>query len=93
MTAMLMTSGFKKAPLDADFIDFFQVADGVPAVVAGGDDKLGAGGKNLIPFDLHAGVALLAGRDRCRSGRRRRRSRNCTLYWGAFPWKYPGSTI
>ena len=40
--------GLQKAPADTDFILFFQVTDGVPAVVAGRNDELGSGGQNLF---------------------------------------------
>jgi hypothetical protein len=44
--------GLQETPADSQLIDLFQVPDGVPAVVAGSDDQLGAGGDNLIPLHL-----------------------------------------
>jgi hypothetical protein len=50
----------EERPANADFVYFFQVPDGVPAVVAGGDHQFGASGQNLVPLDFQADIALLA---------------------------------
>ena len=44
--------GFQKRPPDSYFINLFQVSDRVPAIVAGGDNKFGACGQDLVPFDF-----------------------------------------
>ena len=49
---------FQEGPFYADMEYLFQIPDGVPAVMAGRNHKLCAGGKYLVPFDFETDVPL-----------------------------------